>query len=656
MKITNFVKGRITSFLVAILFMSECVLAQQNLLSARNIAALQAINTSALDLDTAVLVLGYYLPGDRGGGIFKWQPNSGATPDGGRYLVSSNPLSLAGRWERMLNGEIANVKMWGAKGNISGGVKTPANVAAANDDTAAIQNALNACAGSTTSSGFWTAELLFPAGFYKVTSTLVANAPLIKIHGETARMTSLVMPLGIQQDILRTVVANRAIAVGDGSAGFDENLRIEDITLTFATDNGGYSSQSPHNQSNAGLVICNPIEGTAIRNVVTAGGGYGIRCFGGGSGAPASFRDIVCSDAAIAGICIEPVPGADHAIGQVSITGITGDQRFDDSVSNACLVKFVNFVGVALIQDLNAEAAYGGGVIQHKFPESSSGWNASSTMGLLTILNCSVNLGATFSRYTSGADFLVLKGGQRTTSATMQNINLYAGNLVRDELTGRTVAPPDAYAAGLSQGCCRVPTSYEALSSGGYVRSRLVVGDKALYTFNPPQIGWYRVMEGFANQGQWRLGGKLEVTGSYDSSEFSVDILISGGSDAAAINVVRAVKDGSFPPSVTKARAGVYTDSQTRPYGFVDIYVERLQTDYGAQPVTLAYSIFDSHNLTFNAGSIPLITPTTPLLNGNAAPPGYTLTQCVTNSLLRSVTNVVTHVDIIPSKASENLR
>src|ERR1044071_3635335 len=110
MKITNFVKGRITSFQVAILFISECVLAQQNLLSARNIAALQAINTSALDLDTAVLVLGYYLPGDRGGGIFKWQPNSGATPDGGRYLVSSNPLSLAGRWARILNGEIAKIE------------------------------------------------------------------------------------------------------------------------------------------------------------------------------------------------------------------------------------------------------------------------------------------------------------------------------------------------------------------------------------------------------------------------------------------------------------------------------------------------------------------------------------------------------------------
>ena len=257
-------------------------------------------------------------------------------------------------------------------------------------------------------------------------------------------------------------------------------------------------------------MICNPIEGTSIRNVVTRGGGYGIRCFGGGSGAPAAFRDVVCSDAAIAGLCVEPVPGAYYTGGQVAIQGITGDQRFDDSYSNACLVKFVNYIGVASIQDLNAESAYGGGVIQHKFPDQSSGFGAGSPMGLISIMNCSVNLGGTFNQYNAGPDFLVLKGGERTASVTMQNINLYAGNLIRDELTGRTVAPHDAYAGGLSQGSCRVPTSYEALSYGTYVRSRLVVGDKAIYTFTPPQTGWYRVMEGFATHGVWRMGGKLD--------------------------------------------------------------------------------------------------------------------------------------------------
>jgi len=632
--------------IIAVLLAALCAVAQESMLTVRNIAELQAIDASKLTANNGVMVLGYYDPGDRGGGLFKWQPNSGATPDGGRYLVSLNSLSPSGRWERMLTGETANVKMWGARGNISGGVTIPANVAAANDDTAAIQNALNACPGWGTSGGFWTAELLFPAGFYKVTGTLVANANLFKIRGESARMTFLVMPVEVEKDILRTTVADRAIKASDGSGGYDENIRIEDLGFYFASGNGT-PNQSPHNTTNAALVICNPVEGTSIRNIVTIGGGYGIRCFGGGSGTPAGFRDLVCSDAAVAGISVEPVPGLNYAFGHVSISGITGDHRYDDSRSNACLVKFVNFTGVALIQDLNAEAAYGGGVIQHKFPEVSSGWHAGSPMGLLSIISCAVNLGPSFSGYPSASDFLVLKGGDRTASVTMQHINLYGGNLIRDELTGRIVRPHDAYASGLSQGSCRVPTSYEAMISGSYVRSRLVVGDKAIHTFTPPGTGWYRVMEGFAIHSQRRIGGKLEVTSSSDSSEFNVDVLATANSDAAEITVTRAVREGSFPPSVTKARAGVYTDPQANAYGFVDIFVERLPAEINLQPITLAYSIFDARNLVVSAGSTPLLAPTSPLPNGNAAPAGYTLTQCVTNSLTRSPSNAVTRAESI---------
>src|SRR6185369_6018534 len=100
-----------------------------------------------------------------------------------------------------------------------------------------------------------------------------------------------------------------------------------------------------------------------------------------------------------------------------------------------------------------------------------------------------------------------------------------------------------------------------------------------------------------------------EVTSFYDSSEFSVDVLATSGSDAAAIDVIRSVKDGVFPPSVTKARAGVYVDAQTNPYGFVDIFVERLQADVNTQPITLAYSIFDARNLVASAGTTPLLAP-----------------------------------------------
>src|SRR5256885_4952664 len=62
--------------LLGILFTAYCAVAQDTVLSVRNIAALQAIDTSSLTPNNTVLVLGYYNPGDRGGGVFQWQLNS----------------------------------------------------------------------------------------------------------------------------------------------------------------------------------------------------------------------------------------------------------------------------------------------------------------------------------------------------------------------------------------------------------------------------------------------------------------------------------------------------------------------------------------------------------------------------------------------------
>ena len=253
--------------------------AQDSMLIVTNIAQLQAINTSNLSATNATMVLGYWKAGDRGGGVFHWQVGDTTdVPDGGRFLTSSNALSPSGRWQREFIGETANVKMWGAKGNM-GDPHTPSNVAAAADDWLPIQTALT---------NVPTAELLFPAGFYKVTNTLVSDLFRLKIRGESARMTRLVMPLGITKDIFRTKIADAAIAANNGTATDEENIRIEDITFYFATASGTYT-QSDHNTNNAGLVICNPEEGTTIRNVGTAGGAYGIRCFWGGVGVSCGF-------------------------------------------------------------------------------------------------------------------------------------------------------------------------------------------------------------------------------------------------------------------------------------------------------------------------------------------------------------------------------
>ena len=85
------------------------------------------------------------------------------------------------------------------------------------------------------------------------------------------------------------------------------------------------------------------------------------------------------------------------------------------------------------------------------------------------------------------------------------------------------------------------------------------------------------------------------------------------------------------------------------PYGFVDIFVERLPSDINMQPITLAYSLFDAHNLLVTSGATPLLAPTTPLLNGVPAPSGYTLTQCVTNSLIRSAASSLIRSDPMPA-------
>src|SRR5207244_2651745 len=103
-----------------------CAAAQDYVLTVRNIAELQAISANTLGTTNAVLVLGYYNPGDRGGGTFRWDSSSTKTPDGGRYLTGTG----TGRWVRMLNGETANVRMWGA-------IAEYGNTA---DSTVAIQN------------------------------------------------------------------------------------------------------------------------------------------------------------------------------------------------------------------------------------------------------------------------------------------------------------------------------------------------------------------------------------------------------------------------------------------------------------------------------------------------------------------------------------
>src|SRR5437879_2850387 len=121
------------------------VLPQYSLLTVGNISQLKAISLTVISTSTMAMVLGYYDPGDRGGGTFLWDSTSTLPDDGGTVINPAGNLG-AGRWIRALGAEAANVRMWGARGNWENN-PTPA------DDTKAIQAAFNACASGAVKSG-----------------------------------------------------------------------------------------------------------------------------------------------------------------------------------------------------------------------------------------------------------------------------------------------------------------------------------------------------------------------------------------------------------------------------------------------------------------------------------------------------------------------
>ncbi len=591
-------------------------------LSVQNISELQSLNMSGITNKSVALVLGYYAPSDRGGGMFQWNSSSTATNDGGRYITTNSWAGGAGRWVRMLNGETANVKMWGATAN------------PVHDDTTNIQYAVNAC-------GFgWTEELLFPSGSYKVTDTIVFPSQL-HIRGEgQVNNTHVIMPAGsqFQKDIFRTGLANRYLTGDSVIPGYDldHGLVFENMYIAFD------GVEETRNTSNACLVVCSPGEGNEIRNLHLLSGGYGIRCIGGG--APGlRVRNVSVGNQAIAGISVEPMvinSSEQDNGGSINLSGISGDYRWNSYAGTASLIRLYHSIATVSIHSFKAEGEFGGGVIQASLP---AGWPG-NPMGSIGIYGGTYSSGPLEGQTNVPRDFVVLKGPSespsRTPSVYIDRVNLSGTRyLIRDEVTGRNVSPPDNLGVGLMQGVCRLPTEYEGYNYG-WLRSRLVVGGDALYTFLPPTNGWYRVMGPVT--GNPSIGGRLVISSLMESSEVSVQVYPGGGITGAEINVIRTVRDGgSYRPMVTKIRAGSYNDpslSGNNDCPFVDIYVERLHDDLYDyyRTITLAYPIQAAQNLIVSGGMVPLLTPTSPLTNGDPLPSsGCTLLQCITNSLVR---------------------
>lgn len=515
--------------------------AQDSPIVVQSISALQAINTSTFTNDTIVYVIDYYPYSnnstERGGGHFRWHTpysilSSGAAPDGGRYIASSSYTN--GLWERVLEGGVPNVYMWGAHGN------------GATDDTTNIQNALNACLNWGNGTEPFIGELYFPAGRYLITNTLIFNATLTHIVGENQATTALYMKSNCFQDILET--GNAYNARHSLPVDFDHHLLVENIQLDF----------DPSNTNNAGLVVCQPGELNAIRNLDTEYGGFGVRCLGGG--APGlRMRDVHLDTPAVAGVSIEPLPSQTWTYGDpISIIGISGDNESPI----ASMVLFSNVTAGGSVSDIKAEGSWGGGIVQYDYPNPTN--VGTGQMAAVGIEDAFVLGDGVYS-----SNLVTLKGSQITPTINLNRLHLYAvANLISDAVTGRNVPADIDVFTGNAQQTAQLPLTYA--TSEDAENSVLAVGQTAESVFSVTNTNWFRVMTNM-NIGSTHVTGRLTLsTAGYESTEIQLDIdPYSGG--APWLNVTRCPQ-GSGQPIVTQAR-GFYYWNGGGYAAAVDVYV-----------------------------------------------------------------------------------
>ena len=137
-----------------------------------DMATLEASTQSAGDV---VMLLGYHIPGDGGGGFFVWHQVSPSDHDGGTFVhVEENE-----GWKRLYDG-VLNVKWFGAKGD--GETK----------DSTAVQSALDALAKGQ--------MLYFPKGIYllrhglhcnKIRVTLSSSGAVLRGEGDIGAVLNL---------------------------------------------------------------------------------------------------------------------------------------------------------------------------------------------------------------------------------------------------------------------------------------------------------------------------------------------------------------------------------------------------------------------------------------------------------------------------------
>ncbi|MGF6849797.1 hypothetical protein QFZ51_005032 [Chitinophaga sp. W3I9] len=133
-------------------------------------------DVTALNPNDLIHLLGYYSPGDGGGGDFYWDATSTDTDNGGSVIKRT--AIAVGRFKAILN-DVINVKRFGAKG-----------VGGSDDDTQAIANALAACVATGIQ------VLYLPQGEYATTQDIVLTQDHQIIKGESRDDAIIVLNSG----------------------------------------------------------------------------------------------------------------------------------------------------------------------------------------------------------------------------------------------------------------------------------------------------------------------------------------------------------------------------------------------------------------------------------------------------------------------------
>lgn len=228
-----------------------------------NIAELKSLSVSwvqsaeyasTVPTSPAVYVLGYYIPGDRGGGMFEWDPNSSAAPDGGYYIATNGWSSGNGRWVRRLAGDVPNIRMWGAKGD------------ATTDDAPATQHAIDFLTNGGT--------LYIPAGTYKLNATVNSGNLFNQNYALHLATPNVTIRGDGPSSVLFQSDCRTTLLYGDFYTSAIAGLTIENIKFQGDTNNAYYADLGPY--ASGKMLVCaggGPANGWTkylrIRNVTT---------------------------------------------------------------------------------------------------------------------------------------------------------------------------------------------------------------------------------------------------------------------------------------------------------------------------------------------------------------------------------------------------